>query len=178
MEELVMAGTIHGVLDLTPHELTEEVMNVGAYVPVNPGRMLAAGEKKIPLVAATGGMEYLCFGPRESIPELFRERTTYMHNSYNANVKISSEEMKKVAEVMAGRLNKAKGKTSVFIPLKGWSVYGSEGGVFYDPDGCRKFAEVLEDALQDHVGFQAIEYHINDREFVDLCVSTLLSYMD
>ncbi len=178
MEELVEAGIIHAVLDLTLHELTEEVMKIGAYVPVNPGRLLAAGKMGVPQVASTGGMEYLCFGPRESIPESFRDRTTYMHNPFNANVKINGEEMKKVARVMADRLNQAQGKTSVFVPLKGWSVYGSKGGIFFDPDANRMFTEILQKTLQDQVGFQAVDYHINDREFVDLCVSTLLSYMD
>ena len=33
MEELIEQGVIHGVLDLTPHELTEEVVGAGAYIP-------------------------------------------------------------------------------------------------------------------------------------------------
>ena len=62
MEELIEEGIIHGVLDLTPHELTEEVVGAGAYIPVKPGRLRAAGAKGIPQVVSTGGMEYLCFG--------------------------------------------------------------------------------------------------------------------
>jgi len=42
MEELVEAGSIKAVFDLTPHELAEEVIGKGAYVPVKPGRMTAA----------------------------------------------------------------------------------------------------------------------------------------
>ena len=37
MEELIEEGVIQAVLDLTPHELTEEVVGAGAYVPVRPG---------------------------------------------------------------------------------------------------------------------------------------------
>ena len=33
MEELIAAGAIGGVIDLTPHELAEEVIGYGAYVP-------------------------------------------------------------------------------------------------------------------------------------------------
>ena len=68
MEDLIEEGLIQGVFDLTPHELTEEVVGAGAYQPVNPGRLTAAGRKGIPQVVSTGGLEYLCFGPRESIP--------------------------------------------------------------------------------------------------------------
>ena len=48
MEDLIAEGLIHGVLDLTPHELTEEVVGAGAYQPVNPGRLTAAGRKASP----------------------------------------------------------------------------------------------------------------------------------
>ena len=89
MEELIADGIIHAVLDLTPHELTEEVVGLGAYVPVSAGRLKAAGAMGIPQVVSTGGMEYLAFGPRESIPRRLRRRKIYMHNPYNANVKVS-----------------------------------------------------------------------------------------
>ena len=46
MEELIEEGIIHGVLDLTPHELTEEVVGAGAYLPVKPGRLRTAGRKR------------------------------------------------------------------------------------------------------------------------------------
>ena len=74
MEELIEEEIIHGVLDLTPHELAEEVVGAGAYQPVKSGRLKAAGTKGIPQVVSTGGMEYLCFGPKESIPPRFRNR--------------------------------------------------------------------------------------------------------
>ena len=67
-EELIEEGVFHGLVDLTPHELTEEVVGAGAYVPVRPGRMQAAARAGIPQVVSTGAMEYLCFGPKESIP--------------------------------------------------------------------------------------------------------------
>ncbi|MEK6535112.1 MAG: Tm-1-like ATP-binding domain-containing protein, partial [Thermodesulfobacteriota bacterium] len=139
MEELIAEGMIHGVLDLTPHELTEEVVGAGIYQPVNPGRMTTAGQKGIPQVVSTGGLEYLCFGPRESIPMRLRKRKTYMHNPYNANVKVSRCEMAEVGRVMAERLNAAVGPTAILIPLKGWSVYGAPGGVLYDGAGNRIF---------------------------------------
>ena len=52
-----------------------------------------------------------------------RKRKTYMHNPYNANVKVSRCEMAEVGRVMAERLNAAVGPTAILIPLKGWSVY-------------------------------------------------------
>ena len=178
MEELVAEGMIHGVFDLTPHELTEEVVGAGIYRPVRPGRMTAAGTKGIPQVVSTGGMEYLCFGPRESIPPGLRKRRIYMHNPFNANVKLSRNEMARVGGVMAERLNAATGPTAVLVPLKGWSVYGAPGGVLYDGTGNRALLKTLKDRLRKDIDLREIDAHINDDLFVDACVNQLITYME
>lgn len=177
MEELISEGLIHGLLDLTPHELTEEVAGAGIYRPVRPGRMTAAGRKGIPQVVSTGGMEYLCFGPRESIPMKLRKRKMYMHNPFNANVKVSRREMAEAGGVMAERLNAAVGPTAVLIPLLGWSVYGAPGGVLYDGAGNRIFLKALKDRLRKDIELREIDAHINDGSFVDACVDRLITFM-
>jgi uncharacterized protein (UPF0261 family) len=174
MEELIEDGVFHGVVDLTPHELTEEVVAAGAYVPVRPGRLLAAARCGIPQVVSTGAMEYLCFGPRESIPPRLRQRKTYFHNPNNANVKTSRSEMSKVGKVMAERLNQAKGNTEILIPLKGASVYGSKGGPLYDPVGGALLLKALKQNLDPGIPLREIDAHINDPQFADACVSRFL----
>lgn len=178
MEELIAGGLIDGLLDLTPHELTEEVAGAGIYQPVHPGRMTAAGQKGIPQVISTGGMEYLCFGPRESIPMKLRHRKTYMHNPFNANLKVSRREMAETGRVMAERLNIATGPTAVLIPKKGWSVYGAPGGVLYDGAGNRAFLKALKERLRKDIELTEIDAHINDDLFVDGCVNRLINYME
>jgi len=178
MEDLIAEGMIHGVFDLTPHELAEEVVGAGIYRPIRPGRMTAAGAKGIPQVVSTGGMEYLCFGPRESIPPGLRKRRIYMHNPFNANVKVSRSEMAEVGRVMAERLNAAAGPTAVFIPLKGWSVYGAPGGVLYDGTGNRALLKALKDRIRKDIDLREIDAHINDDLFVDACVNQLINYME
>ncbi|MGD0237226.1 MAG: Tm-1-like ATP-binding domain-containing protein [Syntrophorhabdales bacterium] len=178
MEELIADGIIHAVLDLTPHELTEEVLGVGAYVPVNRGRLKAAGAMGIPQVVSTGGMEYLAFGPRESIPQRLRRRRIYMHNPYNANVKVSSAEMVRVAETMAERLNAARGPAAVLIPLQGWSVYGAKGGPLHDQRGYDLFLKALKRDLEAHVRLEEVDAHINDAPFARRCVEQLIDFMD
>ncbi|MHB8772208.1 MAG: Tm-1-like ATP-binding domain-containing protein [Syntrophales bacterium] len=178
MEDLIAAGLIQGVLDLTPHELTEEVLAAGVYQPVNPGRMTAAGKKGIPQVVSTGGLEYLCFGPRESIPPRLRRRRITMHNPYNANVKVSRAEMAAVGSAMAERLNAAAGPTAVLVPLKGWSAYGSPGGPLYDGQGNRNLITALKKNLRPGITVTELDAHINDAAFVDACVERLASYME
>ena len=178
MEELIEEGIVDGVLDLTPHELTEEVVGAGAYLPVKPGRLKAAGTKAIPQVISTGGMEYLCFGPRESIPIKLRNRKIYMHNPYNANVKVSRREMAVVAETMAERLNGARGPVAIVIPLRGWSIYGAKGGPLHDEAGYRIFLKTLRHHLREGIVMEEVDAHINDPVFVDRCVRRLVGFMD
>jgi uncharacterized protein (UPF0261 family) len=178
MEELIEQGIIHGVLDLTPHELTEEVVGAGAYIPVKPGRLRAAGAKGIPQVVSTGGMEYLCFGPKESIPLRLRKRKIYMHNPLNANVKVSRKEMALVGKTMAKRLNEARGMTAILIPLRGWSVYGARGGPLNDEVGNTIFLEALKNHLGAHIRLEEVDAHINDGLFVEKCVKQLVEFMN
>lgn len=177
MEDLIAEGLIQGVLDLTPHELAEEVVGAGAYQPVNPGRMTAAGAKGIPQVVATGGLEYLCFGPWESIPPRMRKRKIYMHNPYNANVKVSRSEMAAVGRTMAERLNAARGPVTVLIPLRGWSVYGAPGGILHDAAGNRALLKSLKQGLRREIPVQEIDAQINDNAFADACVAALTRYL-
>jgi uncharacterized protein (UPF0261 family) len=178
MEELIDEGLIDAVLELTPHEVTEEIMQVGIYAPVRSGRLTAAIGKGIPMVLATGGMEYICFGPRSSIPEELQDRTIYMHNPYNANLKINHQELGRVAEELATRLNQCRGKVSLLVPTKGWSVYGSGGGPFHDPEGIELFIRTMRQQLSDSVELQVLDREINDPEFVDACVERLVEHME
>jgi len=177
MEDLIAEGVIHGVFDLTPHELTEEVVGAGIYMPVKPGRMKAAGAKGIPQVVSTGGMEYLCFGTRESIPVKLRRRRIYMHNPYNANLKISRREMAAVGAEMAERLNGSSGPTALFLPMRGWSVYGAPGGPLHDEAGNRAFLAALKKGLDPRIPLKEIDAHINDEAFIDACVERLVQSM-
>ena len=177
MEELVEAGAIAAVLDLTPHELSEEVMGEGAYVPVRPGRMTAAGRRGVPQVVSTGGMEYLCFGPPETIPARYRARPTAMHNPMNPNVRLTGEELARVGRAMAERLNAARGPAAVLVPLKGWSAYGGPGGPLHDPEADALLVRTLAERLDPRVPLRRLDLHINDPAFADACADTLLAML-
>ena len=149
------------------------MVGAGAYVPVRPGRLSAAGLMGIPQVVSTGALEYVCFGPRESIPPGMRRRKIYMHNPYNANMRVSPEEMAQVGRVMAERLNQAGGPTAVLVPMKGWSVYGGEGGPLHNPRGNKILLKALKSNLKRHIRYEEIDGHINDPQFADVSVGVL-----
>ncbi|NNK93378.1 MAG: Tm-1-like ATP-binding domain-containing protein [Desulfobacterales bacterium] len=177
MEELIDAGVFSGIIDLTPHELSEEVVGAGAYVPVVPGRMNAAARAGIPQVISTGALEYLCFGPRESIPQSMRKRKIYMHNPFNANVKVTQKEMSEIGKTMAARINESRGPVTILVPKRGWSTYGSEGGAFYDPKGYQILLTSLRRGLKPGIDYQELDFHINDTSFADSCADALLAQL-
>jgi len=174
MEALIEDGVFAGVIDLTPHELAEEVVGAGAYIPVRPGRLYAAGRAGVPQVVSLGALEYLCFGPEESIPRQMRRRKTYFHNPYNANVKTSRIEMTEVGKEMASRLNAAEGPVEVLVPMKGWSIYGSRGGPLYDPRGNSLLLRELKLHLRPEIPLKEIDANINDPEFASACVERII----
>jgi uncharacterized protein (UPF0261 family) len=173
MERLVRAGRVAAVLDITPHEFTEEVVGAGWYQPVEGGRLRAASEMGIPQVVAPGGMEYLCFGPLESIPARFRRRATYFHNPMNANVRTSRLEMAAVGRALAQRLNLSKGPVAVVLPLKGWSIYGAPGGPLHDAAADAALVRHLTRALRRDIPVHRLHLHINDAGVADYCCQLL-----
>ncbi|HSB72988.1 MAG TPA: Tm-1-like ATP-binding domain-containing protein [Candidatus Methylomirabilis sp.] len=173
MERLIGAGRVAAVLELTPHEFTEEVVGAGWYRPVEAGRLAAAGEMGIPQVVAPGGMEYMCFGPRESIPPRFRLRPTYFHNPLNANVRTSRREMAVVGRALAERLNQAKGPVDVVLPEKGWSIYGAPGGPLHDAAADAAFVRSLTRGLRRDIAVHRLPLHINDPAFAERCCDLL-----
>ncbi len=174
MEELINDGVFSAIIDLTPHELSEEIVGKGAYVPVIPGRMTAAPRAGIPQVISTGALEYVCFGPRETVPSSMRQRKIYMHNPYNANVKVLQKEMSVIGSQMARRLNKSSGPVTVLVPKRGWSTYGSKGGPFHDARSYQLLLQSLRKGLKKDIVYEEVDFHINDKGFADLCVATVL----
>ena len=73
MEALVRAGFLAGVLDATTTELADEL--VGGVLSAGPDRLEAAGAAGVPQVVSLGALDMVNFGPRETVPERFADRT-------------------------------------------------------------------------------------------------------
>jgi uncharacterized protein (UPF0261 family) len=177
MERLIRAGRVAAVLELTPHELTEEVVGAGWYQPVEPGRLTAAAVAGIPQVVAPGGMEYVCFGPRSSVPPRFRRRPTYYHNPLCANVRTNGREMAAVGRVLAARLSRAQGPVAVVLPEKGWSIYGAPGGPLHDAAADAAFVRTLIQGLRRDIPVHRLPLHINDPAFAEHCCELLQGFL-
>ncbi len=173
MEELIDAGKIDAVLDITPHELVGDVLGHDIYRPVRPGRLTAACRRGIPQVVSTGGVDYYCLGPKATIPPDLQNRPTVMHNSLNANVMLNSEELSRLGKTMAERLNSSTGPVALVLPLRGWSHYGREGGPLWNPSGRSAFTASLKSTLLPKVELLELDLHINEPPFAEVCVELL-----
>jgi len=164
MEELIDANQFRGVIDYTLSELAGQ--EAGGYHVGGEERLASAGKAGIPQVIVPGCVDFIVFGPRDEVPEKLRERPSYYHNPEFTLVRVTREEQLLVARRIAAKLNPAKAKVSVLVPLKGLSIPNHEkGGEFWDPESDAAFRHELKNHLNPEIEVREIDAHINDENF-------------
>lgn len=163
MERMIRAGNFSGVIDLTAHELADEL--AGGDHACGPHRLEAASDMKIPQIVVPGSIDYIVKGPFETLPPSLKRRTTMMHNPKMTFVKTSVKEMAELGHIIAHKLNRSKGNTMVMIPMKGFSHPNDRGRPLYNPGGCRAFAESLKKEIKSNIPVKEFPHHINDETF-------------
>ncbi|PAB60299.1 Tm-1-like ATP-binding domain-containing protein [Anaeromicrobium sediminis] len=177
MEDLIEAGYIKGVLDVTTTEWCDEL--VGGVLSAGPHRLEAAARQGIPQVVSTGALDMVNFGPIETLPEKFKDRNIYKHNTTVTLMRTTLEENKQLGEIIADKLNMAKGNTALFLPLKGVSLIDVEGQPFYG----KEEDEVLFNTLRNNIDQKKIELfemetHINDEKFALAMAEKLIEMVE
>ena len=176
MEDMIRDGDFRGVLDLNLHEIGDRLVG-GLHGAIREDRLEAAGEMGIPQVVAPGSINYSVLGPLEDLSPAMRSRKLIVHNSYLTLVRLSRDELKRVGRVVAEKLNRARGPTRVFIPLRGFSYPDREDLPHWEPEGNQVFVEALRANLSSSILVSELDAHINDPEFIDPVVETFLSLM-
>ncbi len=174
MEELIDAGVIDGVVDLTTNELTSE--RYGGILSAGPGRLTAAGRAGIPQVVAPGALEVINFGPRSTLPARYDVpgRRMVIHSPSITSVRADPEEAAEMGRILAARVNAATGPAAVVLPLGGCSKYELPGGPFVDPEGDAVLFGAIRAGLRADIACGEVEANINEPAFADLAVSTFL----
>jgi uncharacterized protein (UPF0261 family) len=149
MEELVKAGFVVGVLDVTTTEFCDLV--VGGVLQAVPDRLESAGRAGIPQVVSLGALDMVNFGPLDTVPERFAGRNLYVHNPTITLMRTTPEECREIAALMARKLNAATGPTELFIPLRGVSAIAIEGQVFHDPEADAALIDTLRESIDPEV---------------------------
>ncbi|MFB9907998.1 Tm-1-like ATP-binding domain-containing protein [Allokutzneria oryzae] len=164
MEALAASGLLSGVLDLTTTELADDL--VGGVLSAGPDRLTAAGRAGVPQVVSVGALDMVNFGPEETVPDRFADRTLYVHNATVTLMRTTEEESAELGRRIAAKLVGATGPTALFLPARGVSAIDAEGMPFHDPGADA----ALFDALRTGVAGSAVELserdeHINDAAF-------------
>ena len=89
-------------------------------------------------------------------------------------MRTTKEENAQLGRIMAEKLNKAKGTTTVLIPKQGVSAIDKEGQPFYDAEADAAFIENLKANLNDNVTLIEMDNHINDDAFASKLAEVLL----
>ena len=176
MEDLVKGGFIVGVLDATTTELADEL--VGGVLSAGPDRLEAAGNLGVPQVVAPGALDMVNFGPPDTVPEQFKDRTFYQHNPTVTLMRTTVEENAELGKIMGQKLSQAKGPTTVIIPKQGVSAIDQEGQPFYSAEAEAAWIENLKANLGNNVALIEMDNHINDDTFAEKLVDTLLASLN
>jgi uncharacterized protein (UPF0261 family) len=163
MEELVMAGFIEGVLDVTTTELCDEL--VGGVLRAHPKRLEVAGSLGVPQVVSLGALDMVNFGPKDTVPDAFKDRRFHVHNPTVTLMRTTPEECAELGRRIARKLSSAKGPTALFIPLRGVSMIATEGQPFYDASADEALFSAVRQDLGSNVELHELDTDINDPEF-------------
>ena len=175
MEGLVDDGFFAGVADVTTTEWCDEV--VGGVLSAGPDRLGAAARAGIPQVVSVGALDMVNFGPIETVPERFNDRTLYRHNDAVTLMRTTPEECAEIARRIATQLNRATGPVVVVLPQRGVSAIDAVGKPFHDPDADRALFDTLRALLTPAVRVIEIDAHINDPAFADVVTAELLAML-
>ncbi len=168
MEEMIRDGAFHGVLDICIGGVMEHLYQ-GNRDP-GPARLMAAVETGIPMVLAPCGLDILSYGGRADMLHKTRDRPQYVQDSLRVQVRSTADELRAAADVIAERLNCARGPWSFLIPLKGWSSLDREGRPIYDPVADAAFVARLKEKLADPSRVKELELHLYTAEFARAAV--------
>jgi uncharacterized protein (UPF0261 family) len=175
MEELVRAGFIKGLLDVTATELCDEL--VGGILPAHPKRLEVAGSMGVPQVVSLGALDMVNFGPADTVPDRFRDRTFHVHNPTVTLMRTTPEECAELGRRVARKLSTATGPTALFVPLRGVSMIATEGQPFHDPAADEALFSAVREGLGPNVELHELDTDINDPEFALAMANRLIEML-
>lgn len=174
MEDLIYDGFITGSLDITTTEWCDEL--IGGVMGAGPDRLEAAGKMGIPQVVSLGALDMVNFGPKETVPEKFKDRRLYVHNPTVTLMRTEPDECAQLGRIIAEKLNAATGPTALVVPLKGVSLIDKEGQPFHHPKANEALFAAIRQNLDPKVKLIEIDTDLNDPEF-SLSLAKLMEEM-
>lgn len=176
MERLMEMGRINAVMDMTLAEIGGHL--VGGLHDAGPDRLAMAGALELPQLIVPGACDTVVLPPRDQVPERFNGRTLNFHNPTMTTLRTNAEENEAIARFIAAKLNQARGRVTVALPLGGLSSIDRPGKIFYAPEVNAVLFETLKAELSPAVNVVESPHHIDDPEFAALAGQLMLELLE
>jgi uncharacterized protein (UPF0261 family) len=176
MEQLMEEGVIGAVLDYSTIEVSNEMFD--ALLAGGEKRLTTAGRLGLPQVLAPGAIEVLVFNEPETVPPPFDTRTLIRHSPQITDVRLNGEEMAKVGEEIARRLQHTTDEAVFIIPTAGYDSYAVKGEGFYDPGADQAFVDALKAKIPDNIRIIERDTHIDDPAFATEAANLLIELIE
>ena len=173
MEEMIRDGAFQGVLDLCIGGVLEHLFK-GNRDP-GPDRLMAAIETGIPMVLAPCGLDILSYGGRADMLEKTKDRVQVVQDALRVQVRSTADELRQAADVIAQRLNRARGPWTFLVPLQGWSSLDKPGRPIHDPAADAAFVARLKQRLDEPGRVKEIDLHLYTPEFARAAVDEFVA---
>jgi uncharacterized protein (UPF0261 family) len=171
MEKLADSGLLAGVIDVSTTEIADEI---GAGVlSAGPTRLDVFARHALPYVGSCGALDMINFGAWDTVPERFRNRKLYRHNTTVTLMRTTPDENRAIGEFIAAKLNAMRGPVRFLIPEGGVSAIDKPGQPFHDPEADRALFTAIEQHFRPGPDrkLQRLPLHINDEAFADALVA-------
>ncbi|KAI0966444.1 hypothetical protein F4678DRAFT_449387, partial [Xylaria arbuscula] len=169
MERLLHEGRLDGVLDLTTTDLADEL--VGGVFSANEDRLTTAAKKGIPQIVSVGALDMVNFGPKDTVPERFRERNLFEHNPSVTLMRTTPKESEELGKRVASRLRTNcvnTQATEVWLPLKGISGIAVEGQAFHDKKADEALFAAIKRGLDgSNIVIKEVDTDVNDEAWAE-----------
>ena len=173
MEEMIRDGAFQGVLDLCIGGVLEHLFK-GNRDP-GPDRLMAAIETGIPMVLAPCGLDILSYGGRADMLEKTKDRVQVVQDALRVQVRSTADELRQAADVIAQRLNRARGPWTFLVPLQGWSSLDKPGRPIHDPAADASFVARLKQRLDEPGRVKELDLHLYTPEFARAAVDEFVA---
>ncbi len=171
MEEMIDEGFFQGVIDLAPGGVGEHLF--GFMRDAGPNRLETAGKIGLPQIVSTCSVNHMTPARSKYKPE-YHDRRKFDLDKLRTWIRLSPDELKKVAGAFAQKLNQARGPVIVMVPRNGWSSADLPGNDSHDPAEDQLFTEVLRKKLKAEVQIVEIDANMEDPEFAKAVVENAL----
>jgi uncharacterized protein (UPF0261 family) len=172
-EKLADSGFLSAAIDITTTEVADFLF--GGVLPCTSDRFGAFIRTGLPYVVSTGALDMINFGPLDTVPAQFKDRTHYVHNPFVTLIRTNAEENKLMGKWIVDRINQMEGATRLLLPLRGVSALDAAGMPFCDPDADGALFDAIRENWNSASNRRLIEVdaHINDAVFADAAVAAL-----